>query len=145
MKEIKFRQKLKNDLLINGQEYHYWGYIDGDFIGPVGPVYSDEKGQQLTGLKDKNGVDIYDGDSLQFDWLYQDTNQPYCSDSIRMIGYVCWVSGRFVCNHGGFSFDLHEINQSTFERFWKESYAAHDKDDYFKLTNIEVIANIKGN
>ena len=60
MKEIKFRQKLKNDLLINGQEYHYWGYIDGGFIEPVGHVYSDEKGQQFTGKQDENGIDIYE-------------------------------------------------------------------------------------
>ena len=60
MKQIKFRQKLKTEYAKNGQDYHYWGYLGGEFVGPVGPIYSDEKGQQFTGRQDKNGLDIYE-------------------------------------------------------------------------------------
>jgi hypothetical protein len=53
MREIKFRQ------FINGK-FHYWGYHGQDsFIGPVTPVIGS---QQFTGLHDKNGKEIYEGD-----------------------------------------------------------------------------------
>jgi uncharacterized phage protein (TIGR01671 family) len=53
MREIKFRQ------FINGK-FHYWGYHGQDcFIGPVTPII---ESQQFTGLKDKHGKEIYEGD-----------------------------------------------------------------------------------
>jgi uncharacterized phage protein (TIGR01671 family) len=53
MREIKFRQ------FINGK-FHYWGNKNQDcFIGPVTPII---ESQQFTGLKDKNGKEIYEGD-----------------------------------------------------------------------------------
>ena len=55
MREIKFRQE-------DGcGGWHYWGYINGTFISPL---TSDKRGKsyQFTGLLDKNGKDIYEGD-----------------------------------------------------------------------------------
>jgi hypothetical protein len=65
MREIKFRQA---KYLNNKIEWRYWGFDkDGNFIPPIEPDPIHEEGvwfssQQFTGLKDKNGKEIYEGD-----------------------------------------------------------------------------------
>ena len=75
MREIKFRQPL----FLNGKfhKFHYWGFLrEDEFAGVVPPIDEAKKNsQEYTGLKDKDGKEIYEGDIIkeqvnQCVWFY---------------------------------------------------------------------------
>ena len=85
MREIKFRQAI----YVNGKfkEFHYWGFLtSGHFAGPETNSATIEGAQKnsemFTGLLDKNGKEVFEGDRLKLDSHYT----PWV---------VCWFDGGF--------------------------------------------------
>jgi uncharacterized phage protein (TIGR01671 family) len=61
MREIKFRQRHKRD---KADGWWYWGFLEGH--GFVSPLSNTEQNYQFTGLHDKNGQEIYEGDVVRW-------------------------------------------------------------------------------
>ena len=81
---------------------------------------------QFTGLKDKNGVEIYEGDKFQY--LKHDGYWP--DDFIGVVGF----------KEGCFGYDIITEQSDISNEFHPFSYHDELKEDF--LDNIEVIGNI---
>ena len=139
MREIKFRFWIKEkEVMVQDVRIHgkLNSKLNQQWLVPM----------QFTGLKDKNGKEIYEGDVLNFDWRLQETSELYADDCENIKGVVRFQNGKYVVwfFNNSMSFDLSDINQNTLERFWRETYVSA-KDDYFKMTGFEVVGNIYQN
>jgi uncharacterized phage protein (TIGR01671 family) len=107
MREIRFRQPIfygepyKSKL----RQWHYWGYVDkkyeDTFTGPIDRVHGGDS-YQFTGLKDKNEKEIYEGDIVEYNDLYNDLGEI----EQRIKGQVVFIKDRSALM-------IQEIQQNT--------------------------------
>lgn len=125
MKEIKFRvwNKLTNKMYSHKKlEEMLVNLTKNDFIAGIFlPLNSDNEIMQYTGLNDKNGNEIYEGDILK-------GTTKGNSDEILAITYVKWDRGQF---------DL--FTEMTSDS-WEDALF-----NYMQFFDVEVMGNIYEN
>ena len=117
MKEIKFR--IWDEVY---KEFRYWGFVDPDrdvFVGlpqnsRIDINYCRKHSEQFTGLLDKNGKEIYEGD------LMFNPADDNCPQEVIWSKYNgCWCLG---------DEDFFPLNRYGIGEFWEVIGTIYDKE-----------------
>lgn len=135
-REIKFRAKDKRSGEWCIGELHLASkvpHIHPDVLSRI-PIVPDTVGQ-YTGLKDKNGKDIYEGDILRVRDLVQDYDY---SDEFWRVGFIKFVSGKFAL--------VNSTNYATSDLTIKHDYSpCKTAQCTYSKYRSEIIGNIYDN
>lgn len=95
MREIKFRAWIPDGHWIeNGMMYDWQDKIYTESVGFIPESEDGIKIMQYTGLKDRNGTEIYEGDVVEVDAFYDAIpHYPTDSETDNLIGLVKYVNG----------------------------------------------------
>jgi len=146
MKEIKFRAwHLKHKKMVNREIFDRNWYTEENKV--YAPIHPDDrydyKLMQYTGLKDKNGVEIYDGDIVKTPEKYNlgKYNGPACKQIVGEVGYIYFAGCGFVWRHK--TFIKEEQNQVNYIH---QGFGLIDNYDLWNFQgSLEVIGNIHEN
>jgi len=117
-REIKFRAFQDNQMITSPISSNY------GLSRFFGLIYEDAPIMQYTGLKDKNGVEIYEGDILQLHFHDAFSNENISCDE------ACTFIAKVVYYGCGFITELHDKIPIYFDEIWM------DEGEYKVIGNI---------
>lgn len=135
MRELKFRAWIDeftnyDDVIVPAHMSDTFTFsdFDGDYYIPEGCYLSDMHILQFTGLLDKNGKEIYEGDIVEYQNSF---GEKVDSEGKKMIYGVRFIEGSFVAYQPSFEEDDIQLNLGNY-------LFAQDE----KGVGLEVIGNV---
>lgn len=143
-REIKFEiMLLKHNKDFSKSIIKHYTTLDGLISCRDEPLYSNLKvvaKRQYTGLKDKNGVEIYEGDIVDCYWLAE---LGFCEIDCQHKGIVRFVDCRFEVSFSDKAFIRNIGEDGVYSATELELTCVSHDDDY--AVEYEVIGNIYEN
>ena len=134
MRELKFRQAVSFDGKFH--HWHYWGLIEGEFRGITSLVAPNF---QFTGLKDKNGKEICEGDiRSKVDELNNRINKRKIRFGVIKFGEYSCSCDEYSSSQYGFyldGYDEYERTDGEIDRYPNE-FSLMDCLDMVSIGNI---------